>query len=408
MTSTPGTPPELSRSSSSYRWTILGAGILGQASFSAVLLGLPAIAPPLRRHFDLSLTEVGVLLAAISMGSLATLLLWGLLTDRIGERRVIALGLTGCAGALVGAAYASSFPGLVVALAAAGALGAGVNSATGRAVMTWFGAEERGLALGIRQTAVPLGGAAAAVSLPALAQLSLRAAFLGLAVACLVSAIVGVALLRVEPAEEQGELFRPLRDARIWRLCLGSTFYVATQISLLGFLVLFLHDRLGYSTALAAGALALTQVLGGAARIVAGYVSDRLQQRIAPLRLVALLLALTAGLTALLVDAPASLLFPALLAAGTLSLAWNGLSFTATAEAAGRARAGAALGLQQTFLAAGSIVAPIGFGAVVNAGSWRTAFALAALSPLVGYALLRKVPEELGRRSAPAGRRSVH
>jgi sugar phosphate permease len=377
-----------------YRWTILSAGVFAQATFSAILLGLPAIAPAIQDHYELSLTQIGVVLAAINFGSLATMLLWGIVADWIGERAVIAIGQTGTAAGLVWAAHASSYAELVAALSAVGALGAGVNAASGRAVMAWFGEEERGLALGIRQMATPLGGALAAVTLPALNQgISLRAAFEGLAAASFVAAVVGTVLLRAEPHEDHSVLARPLRDPRVWRICTASTFYVATQISLLGFFVLFLHDRRGVSTGVAAGALAVTQVLGGIARIALGRLSDRLRMRIVPLRWVALGLALTVGLTAALVDAPTWIVLTALVVAGTFGMSWNGLSFTAAAEAAGRARSGIAIGLQQTFLSAGSIVAPIGFATAVHHASWRVAFVLAALSPLVGYALLSPLAE---------------
>jgi sugar phosphate permease len=377
-----------------YRWTILFAGVLAQASFSAILLGLPAIAPAIQDRFGLSLTRVGVVLAAINAGSLATLLLWGIVADRIGERAVIAIGQTGTAAALVWAAYSSSFGELVAALSLAGALGAGVNAASGRAVMSWFGAEERGFALGIRQMATPLGGAVAAVALPALDRhISLHAAFDGLAAACMVAALVGAALVRAEPAEDHSVLARPLRDPRVWRICIASTFYVATQISLLGFFVLFLHGHRGVSTGVAAGALAVTQVCGGIARIAVGRMSDRVRMRVVPLRRIALGLTLTVGLTAALLDGPVWVVIAALVVAATFGLSWNGLSFTAAAEAAGRARSGAAIGLQQTFLAAGAIIAPIAFATVVHNASWRLAFVLAALSPLVGYAVLSPLAE---------------
>jgi len=377
-----------------YRWTVLSAGVLAQAAFSAILLGLPAIAPAVRHHYDLTLTQVGVVLAALNFGSLATLLVWGLVADRIGERAVIALGQTGTAAALVWAAYTSSYGALVAALSVAGALGAGVNAASGRAVMTWFGEDERGLALGIRQMAVPLGGAVAAGALPALnAHVSLHAAFDGLAVGCFVAAVVGAVLIRAEPAEDHSVFARPLRDPRVWRICIASTFYVTTQLSLLGFFVLFLHDRRGLSTAVAAGALAATQVLGGIARVAAGRWSDRIRMRIVPLRRVALGLSITVGASTALLDTSVWILLPALVVAGMFGLAWNGLSFTAAAEAAGRARSGAAIGLQQTFLSAGAIVAPIGFAAAVHHASWRLGFALAAASPLVGYALLSPLAE---------------
>ena len=334
------------------------------------------------------------MLAALNIGSCITLLPWGLVADRIGERAVIAIGQAGTAGTLVWAGESHTFASLVAALAAGGAVGAGVNAASGRAVMSWFGPEERGLALGIRQMAVPLGGAIAAGALPALAtHVSLRAAFFGLAAGCVTASIVGAALIRAEAGEDHGQPARPLRDPRVWRICVASTFYVTTQIALIGFFVLFLHDRRGLSTAVAAGALAATQVLGGIARIVGGRWSDRLRARIVPLRFVALCLTASVAAVTVLLYASAWVLVPVLVVAGTFALSWNGLSFTAIAETAGRARSGAAIGLQQTFLSAGAIAAPITFAAVVHHASWRLAFALAAVSPLVGYAVLSPLAE---------------
>jgi len=118
-----------------------------------------------------------------------------------------------------------------------------------------------------------------------------------------------------------------------------------------------------------------------------------MRARVIPLRRIALILAVTLALATALVHAPLWLLLPALVLAGTFALSWNGLSFTAAAELAGRARSGAAIGLQQTFLSAGGIVAPITFAAIVNASSWRVAFAVAAASPLAGYALLSPLAE---------------
>jgi sugar phosphate permease len=324
-----------------------------------------------------------------------TLLIWGLVADRIGERFVMAAGLAAASGALVWAAYATSFEMLVAALAVAGGVAAGVNSATGRAVMQWFAAEERGLALGIRQMAVPLGGALGAVALPLLEQhINLRAAFLGLAVASMVGAVVAFVLIRVEPTtEDRSALARPLRDRRVWLICVGSTFFVTTQLSLLGFFVLFLHDHRGVSTAVAAAALAVTQVLGGISRIALGRWSDRIRMRIVPLRRVGLGITISVAALTILLNVSTWIVVPALMVAAVFGLSWNGLSFTATAETAGRARSGAAIGLQQTFLAAGGLVAPIAFAAIVHHGSWRAAFALAAVSPLVGYALLSPLAE---------------
>src|SRR5205814_986377 len=92
---------------SRYRWLVLAAGTAAQTSYSAVLIGLPVLAPQIRHAYGLSLVEVGLVLDSVWIGGMLTLLPWGLLADRAGERIVLALGLGGCAAALVGAASAT-------------------------------------------------------------------------------------------------------------------------------------------------------------------------------------------------------------------------------------------------------------------------------------------------------------
>ena len=110
---------------------------------SAVFFGIAVLAPALRERYDLSLTQVGVLLASVSIGATISVLPWGLLADRVGERAVIATGLAAAGAALIASGRAGSFEALVVLLIAAGLFGASVNAASGRAIMHWFGAEQR-------------------------------------------------------------------------------------------------------------------------------------------------------------------------------------------------------------------------------------------------------------------------
>lgn len=374
-----------------YRWLVLAAGTAAQTSYSAVSIGLPVLAPALRDAYALSLVQVGVVLDSVWIGAMLTLLPWGLLADRLGERRVLTVGLAGCAAALVGAAEAGSFWSLIVLLGLAGAAGASVNSASGRAVMQWFRAQERGLALGVRQTAIPLGGFVAAVVLPTLA---LKHGLLFLAAFCVAGAVLGLAILRERPAPDEagtGEFGSALRDARLWRLCAGSCFYLVAQLAVMGFVVLFLHDERGLSAGEAAAVLAGVQVVAAAFRIGAGRWSDIRGSRLVPLLLVGVASSLTLGLATALLDAPLAFLVAAFVLAGGFGMAWNGLSFTAAAEIAGARQSGAALGLQQTALAVAGAALPPTFAAVVAATSWRTGFALAAAFPLAGVAILRSL-----------------
>lgn len=377
---------------------MLAAGTAAQASGGAIWIGLSVLAPVLREEHELSLTEIGLVLAAGWIGSLATLLPWGLAADRIGERIVLTLGLVGCAGCLVGAAYAQGFWSLTVLLTVAGAAGSSVNSASGRAVMHWFGADERGLALGIRQTSIPIGGLVAAIFVPILADAGgSKAAFLFLAGVCLAGALAGGLVLRGRDASdgiEVATVAATLRDGRLWRLCFGSSIYLYAQVAVIGFGVLFLHDEHELSEGEAALVIALAQVLAAGFRIGAGRWSDLLGTRVLPLRRIGLAVAGMLVVTGVLAGGPIWFLVPAMMLAGGLSMAWNGLAFTTAAELAGPSRSGAAIGFQQTVLSGYGIAAPVVFAVSVSWLSWSAAFALAALFPLAGWLALRPLREQ--------------
>jgi MFS family permease len=137
--------------------------------------------------------------------------------------------------------------------------------------------------------------------------------------------------------------------------------------------------------------LAAVQVIGAGLRLVAGRWSDRVGTRIGPLRRLGFALAAASALVAVLVPAPLIVLVPAIVVAGSLSLSWNGLSFTAAAEIAGYARSGAALGLQQASLSLSSVVTPVAFAAIVASTSWGIGFGMAAVAALAGTVVLRRL-----------------
>src|SRR3954468_24867294 len=83
------------------RWAILAVGVLAQTGASSFVYGIPFLVPTLRDERGLSLAEVGVVVAAPTTGLLLTLVAWGFVVDRGGERIPMAVGL-GLAGVVVG------------------------------------------------------------------------------------------------------------------------------------------------------------------------------------------------------------------------------------------------------------------------------------------------------------------
>jgi sugar phosphate permease len=383
-----------------YRWAVLAAGTAAAASGSALFIGVPVLAPQLRDEFGLTLSELGVLFASLWVGTILTLLGWGLLADRLGERVVLGTGLGLCGVLAITVGWATGFWTLVIPLFLASAAGASVNAASGRAVMQWFAPEERGLALGIRQTAIPVGAGVAAIVLPLVERAGgIDAAFAFLGVMCIAAALVAAAVIREAPvrdAELEGDAIPwTLGDRRLWTLSFGSGLYLFGQLPLMSFAVLFLHDVHDVSAGRAAGVLAAFQAGAVLTRIGAGRLSDRLRNRLRPLRWIGLASAAGLLVTAAVADGRLPLVVTAIIVAGAISMAWNGLSLTAAAELAGRARSGAAIGFQQTTLGAIGVVVPVVFAALVESTSWRTAFALSAVGPLVGWWMLGTLRERV-------------
>jgi sugar phosphate permease len=378
------------------RWSVLLAGTFVLAAQAGTISGLAVLAPEFRDHYGLSLTQIGVLLGVSSIGALLTLLAWGLAADRIGERTTAAIGMAGAAAALAAAAYATAFAPLVALLFLMAAFGASANTATGRAVTSWFARHERGFALGIRQTAVPVGGFAAALALPPIVDSwGLRTAMLVLAAALLAASAVAAAVMVEGPIrtveDETDALRHPVRDRRIWRIASASSLLIVTQIAITGFVVLFLEAQRDFSHGAAGAVLAGMNLVAIAGRLLAGRLSDRRGSRIGLILRIAVATAISVGIAAALVGGPNWLLCVALVAGGGLSMSWNGLAVAATVETVGPGRSGAALGVQQTMLQTAVVLAPLAFAPFVSATSWGAGFAVAAVFPLGGASVLRRL-----------------
>ncbi len=387
-----------------YRWVVLAVGAFGAAAFTGLRMGFPALAPELRNVFGLSLSEIGLAIAALSIGVTVTTVPWGMLTDRIGERPVLAGGLFATGAALVLLAFTNGFPALLVGLFVTGAFGGSATGASGRAIMGWFTRYERGFALGIRQMALPLGGSLGSIALPLLAGAGgLQAAFLASAGLVFTGAIAAAVFMRdappASPSAYVSDAPRPLRDPRILRLGVASGLLVCAQAALLGFIVLFLHDEEGLSATFAAVLLAALQLAGAAGRIVAGRRSDREERRIMPMRRHALAATGLLIASAALTPAPSWVVVPLVLIAGVATMAWNGLAFTAAAEISGREQAGTAMSVQNTMTSVGTVIAPVAFGALVELTSWPPAFVALAACPVAAWWVLSPLVGEEERRA---------
>jgi sugar phosphate permease len=364
---------------------------------SAVQGGLPAVSPALQDAFDLTLVQVTAVFTAFALGTVLTLLAWGIASDARGERLVIATGLGGGAAGLFAAASSHGYTALLVWMTLAGMLGSAGIAASGRAVFGWFPRHERGLALGLRQTAVPAGAAIASFTLPALASAAgVHAPLYALAGVMLLAALAAALWMREGPRVESAAPPAPdaARDPRIWRLSAASSLMIVGQIGVTSLLVLYLYRERDWSAGRAAVALGVVQVGAALARASAGRWSDVRDERIEPFRR----LTIVAGMLLLASAAGGPTAVPLLMAGGIAAMSWNGLSFTAAAEISGRRQAGKAMGIQNTSMRLVGAAVPVSLGALASAVSWHAVFLVMGVTPLIACVVLGPLVDDERRR----------
>jgi hypothetical protein len=88
-----------------------------------------------------------------------------------------------------------------------------------------------------------------------------------------------------------------------------------------------------------------------------------------------------------------------------VTVADNGLAFTSTAELAGQAWSGRALGIQNTTQNVVASAAPPVLGALIGGTSYAIGFTAAALAPLLAIAVVPVAAEARGRLHQEAKRR---
>jgi MFS family permease len=384
-------------------WAMLAVGVLAQVA-GTVFVSAPAfLIPLLHLERGVSLAQAGVLAAAPTLGLVLTLIAWGALADRIGERWVIAGGLALTALAALGAVLSSGYVWLGIFFLLGGMASASTNAASGRVVVGWFPKHRRGLAMGIRQMSQPLGVTIAALTIPGIASgagiaAALLVPLVFTAVLAAVSAIVIADPPRPARAPDAAAPVNPYRaSAFLWRIHAVSALLVLPQFLLSTFGLVWLVSELGWS-ALAAGVLVgVSQFIGAVGRIGVGVLSDRVGSRVRPLRWVAA----SAAAVMLLLAAVDAAHFAAgaivFVIATSVTVADNGLAFTSVAEMAGTSWAGRALGAQNTAQFLTASIAPPLFGALIGVIGYPLTFVAAALAPVVAIPLVPGADQEHDR-----------
>lgn len=389
-----------------YRWLILAIGVLAQMTFSIAFSGIPVSGVLMRDAYQFSTAQLGFVLGCMGLGVAISEIIWGILTDRFGDKIVLIVGLS-----LMGATFAVTAIGFVprpdtrvspvalgLMLVIAGAVGGSINSSSGRAVMSWFQDGERGFAMSIRQTAIPLGGALGSVLIPWIAAVhGFRSAYYTLAAVCALTTlcvwrwIIEVPAPAPAPAAARAATdTSPLRRFDVWKVALAGALLTVPQMAVLTFAAVFLTDHEQMSMVTITIILVLVQVGGAVLRIVTGRLSDRYKNRRGIIRMISVVAGL-AGLglgLGVLADIGTVWLVVLLVVTGLAGHAWHGIAFTEIAVMSGVQNAGRAIGMMGTTVFTMSFLTPYGIPFVLHQGSWVHVWALVGVLSLLALLLI--------------------
>jgi FSR family fosmidomycin resistance protein-like MFS transporter len=248
---------------------------------------LVPLLPFMRNDLAFDYTQAGWLLSAFTLAYGFSQVPAGWLSDRIGSRILITIGISGVAlaGLLVGLSPTHAI--LIVFLILMGTAGGGYHPAAAPLVSATVQPRNRGRALGFHQ----IGGTSSYFLAPlvtaALASaLGWRNTIISVAIPTIALGIALYTLLgrlrpsgKAEPVKAAAGVETPLPSG-YWRLLVAFiTLSIVGHIliySTISFVPLFLVDRFGMSEEAAAGLLALTYSGGLWGGPLGGYLSDRL------------------------------------------------------------------------------------------------------------------------------------
>ncbi len=368
-----------------YRWFVLGVGVLAQATFAMGFAGIPITGVLMRDAYHFSLYELGFVLGSMGLGVAASEIIWGILTDKLGDKTVLTLGLWSSAIVFVVIAISltpeASLGGvkylhLAAALAIAGAFGGSINSSSGRTIMSWFDDSERGFAMSIRQTAIPVGGAIGTGLLPWLAYTyGFEITFIALASTGFVVGLVVVLFINSKHTELKQAanltlaIPSPLKSFEVWRVVISAGFLTVPQMAVLTFGGVYMRDVLDIDLASISIILIGVQIGGGLLRIWSGYYTDKKKNRIPLLKYYAILGGMASLVLCLMVNNTyMGVVF--LVLTGLFGHAWHGIAYTEAAVKAGVERAGTALGMVGTTVFIASFLTPILVSRIAHGYGW--------------------------------------
>ncbi len=364
------------------------ATTMGQFSYAPM-------GPFLTEYFHLNKTQMGALASAVFLGVITTTFIAGGLVEVVGVRKMILVGPGLMAISLLGASTARTYWVVFGWLFLLGVGNSVMMPLGNTAIFEWFRREQRGLAMGIKQSGMAAGPALGAAILPGVSllygwQKGYELSGILLAGCTLLSYLwyrdpekMPAADSFQQGAPPMGAIKEIFFNPDVWLVGLFGLSMGGAQVAFTTFLIPFFKEMLAIPLVIGGALLALTQLSGAAGRPIFGMISDRVFY--GRRKGIMCITAFAAVIFLVLMSFLSRGVHPGLLVAlvavmGLTIMGWAGPYFTLIVEVAGERNIGLVSSMAVTMNLLGIMSGPPIFGLIVDlTSSYRLAFRIFAL-----------------------------
>lgn len=400
------------RVNSTYKWVMLIVATIAQTTATLITYGVGVFALFWKEEYALTNTESGLLVSVVNVGPLFCMLFVGRLLDQYNEKILISISSFLLGSLLLLTNIVSGFNGLLFVLLLIGMFYSVSQPGGSKVILKWFRKENRGLAMGIRQAGIPIGGALAGVLIPFLTvQYNMTYAINSIACICIIGGLLFFMFYKEPYVQEEArkghnnisfwmELKVVICKKELYPIYITGICMISLQMVLVGHFMKFLAGEQSITFIVAGTVFSVMFFSGMIGRIALAAISDVLYKGN---RRIPLFIAVCAsiGLILLLVmnihTIMSGVLYSVSALLGFFSIGWFSLFIAEVAELASEESVGITVGLALTLNQIAIIVAPVLFGYIVDekgyAYAWLCIVVLLSISAVSLYRKNKKIKE---------------
>ncbi|HDR7337758.1 TPA: MFS transporter [Bacillus cereus] len=369
------------RMNSTYKWVMLIVATIAQTTATLITYGVGVFALFWKEEYALTNMESGLLVSVVNVGPLFCMLFVGRLLDQYNEKILISISSFLLGSSLLLTNIVSRFNGLLFVLLLIGMFYSVSQPGGSKVILKWFPKENRGLAMGIRQAGIPIGGTLAGVLIPFLTvQYNMTYAINSIACICIIGGVLFFVFYKepyVEGEARKGhikisfwmELKVVICKKELYPIYITGICMISLQMVLVGHFMKFLAGEQSITSIVAGTVFSVMFFSGMIGRIALAAISDvfykgnrRIPLFIAVCASIGLILLLVMNIHTI----TSGVLYSISALLGFFSIGWFSLFIAEVSELASEESVGITVSVALTLNQIAIIVAPVLFGYIVD------------------------------------------